>query len=212
MAGRALAAGELANEAGVSAQTASAHLARLVEAGLLLVEVQGRHRYYRLAGHEIAEALESIMGLAARTGRLRTRPGPRDAAMRFARVCYDHLAGEAGVLLHDAMLAKGHVVATADGLALSDAGRRDLRAAGVDLAPVDTARRAQCRTCLDWSERRHHLAGALGAALLAHVLEAGWARRDAKSRAILFTPRGQREFQAFLATLACPEPQTSRAI
>ncbi|HMN73801.1 MAG TPA: metalloregulator ArsR/SmtB family transcription factor [Rhodoblastus sp.] len=199
MSGRALAAGELANEAGVTAQTASAHLTKMIDAGLLLVEAQGRHRYYRLAGPAVAAALESMMGLAARTGRLRTRPGPRDAAMRRARVCYDHLAGEAGVRQHDAMVARGDIVATAEGLALSPAGRRRLVAEGVDLTPLDGARRAQCRLCLDWSERRPHLAGALGAILLRHILAAGWARRDPKSRAVLFTPPGERAFDAFLA-------------
>ena len=137
MSGRALAAGELANEAGVTAQTASAHLTKMIDAGLLLVEAQGRHRYYRLAGPAVAAALESMMGLAARTGRLRTRPGPRDAAMRRARDCYDHLAGDAGVRPHDAMVARGDIVPTAEGLSLSPAGPRRLVAQGVELTPPE---------------------------------------------------------------------------
>jgi DNA-binding transcriptional ArsR family regulator len=130
MAGMALTAGELAREADVSAPTASAHLAKLREAGLIVMEVQGRHRYFRLAGAHVAEALEGLMELAARTGRLRTRPGPRDAAMRFARVCYDHLAGAMGVRALEALVGRGIVVATADGLGLSSAGRERFRAKG----------------------------------------------------------------------------------
>ncbi len=109
MSGRALTAGELAREAGIAAPTASGHLARLREAGLVLVEAQGRHRYVRLAGPEVAAVLEGLMGLSARDGRLRTRPGPRDPALRTARVCYDHLAGEWGVRLYDALLADGRL-------------------------------------------------------------------------------------------------------
>lgn len=199
MAGCALTAGELAKEAGVTAPTTSAHLAKMVASGLLLVEVQGRHRYYRLAGPVVAEALESMMGLAAKVGRLRTRPGPRDEAMRFARVCYDHLAGQMGVKLHDAMIAQGRLVASADGLRLSAAGRRRFIAEGVDVAGLERKSRPLCRSCLDWSERRSHLAGSLGAALLEWFLSAGWARRDPKSRAVLFSARGRSEFEALVS-------------
>jgi DNA-binding transcriptional ArsR family regulator len=196
MSGRALTAGELSKEAGVTAQTTSAHLTKLTDFGLLLVEVQGRHRYFRLAGPTVAAALESMMGLAARVGRMRTRPGPRDAALRFARVCYDHLAGEMGVKLHDALVERGDIVATPEGLGLSAQGRARFAADGVD---VDLrGRRPLCRACLDWSERRPHLAGAIGAALLQRMLSAGWARRDASSRALHFSPRGLAGFAAFL--------------
>jgi DNA-binding transcriptional ArsR family regulator len=198
MSGHALTAGELSREAGVTAQTASAHLTKLTDFGLLLVEVQGRHRYFRLAGPTVAAALESMMGLAARVGRMRTRPGPRDAAMRFARVCYDHLAGEMGVKLHDALVQRGDIVATPEGLGLSAQGWARFAADGVDVDPPPGSRRPLCRACLDWSERRPHLAGALGAALLQRVLSAGWARRDAESRALHFSPRGLAGFAAFL--------------
>lgn len=197
MSGMALTAGELAREADVTAPTASAHLARMRDAGLVVMEAQGRHRYFRLAGPDIAAALEGLMELAARTGRMRTRPGPRDAAMRKARVCYDHLAGEVGVLLHDGLMAQGLIVATSDGLALSSAGRARFVAEGIDIDALERSGRPICRTCLDWSERRHHLAGPLGAQLLQLVFARGWARRDGGARTIRFSPDGQRAFVHF---------------
>lgn len=198
MGGQALTAGELAAEAGIAPQTASAHLARLAEAGLVVREVQGRHRYARLAGSEVAEALEGLMGLAARTGRLRTRSGPRNQAMRRARVCYDHLAGEMGVRLHDALVEGGALVAAPEGLALSPEGRAWLVAQGVDVGALEARRRPLCRACLDWSERRHHLAGGVGAALLDLFLSRGWATRDPRSRAVLFGEVGLQRFEALV--------------
>jgi DNA-binding transcriptional ArsR family regulator len=198
MSGMALTAGELAREAAVTPQTASAHLSALLHAGLLTVEVQGRHRYMRLAGPEVATALEGFMGLAAQMGRLRTRPGPRDGAMRHARVCYDHLAGAMGVRLHDAFMDQRLVVATADGLGLSPRGAARLVADGIDIAPPARSSPPLCRSCLDWSERRHHLAGRVGAALLAMFIDRGWAHRDTASRAVLFSAAGQAKFEAFL--------------
>jgi DNA-binding transcriptional ArsR family regulator len=198
MAGTALTAGELAAEAGVTPQTASGHLARLVAAGLLLVEVQGRHRYYRIAGPDVAEALETLDVLAARTGRLRARPGPRDEAMRAARRCYDHLAGSRGVALFDALVRNGDIVHGPDGLEPSNTGRARFAAAGIDMAELDSRRRPMCRACFDWSERRPHLAGSLGAALMAMMIARGWAKADKANRAIRFTPAGAAAFDAFL--------------
>lgn len=199
MAGMALTAGELAREANVTAQTASSHLMQLREAGLIIMEVQGRHRYFRLAGQDVAGALEGLMELAARTGRLRTRPGPRDEAMRYARVCYDHLAGTMGVRLHDACIEQEFVVATSLGLGLSPLGRSRFLAEGIDIHGLESKGPVQCRACMDWSERRHHLAGPLGAALLAHVFGQGWARRDAGGRAVRFSHDGLRAFEQFTA-------------
>lgn len=199
MTGMALTAGELAHEAQVTPQTASAHLARLREAGLIVMEVQGRHRYFRLAGQEVASALEGLMELAARMGRMRSRPGPRDAALRFARICYDHLAGSLGVRLHDALVAQGLVVATAEGLGLSREGRARFVAEGIEVDGLARNGRAPCRACLDWSERRHHLAGPLGAALLQGFIRRGWVERDAKSRALIFSPDGLAAFDAYLS-------------
>lgn len=198
MGGQALTAGELAAEAGIAPQTASAHLAKLTDAGLVVREVQGRHRYARLAGPEVAEALEGLMGLAARTGRLRTRPGPRDEAMRQARVCYDHLAGSLGVRLHDALVGNGALVAAPEGLALTPEGRAWLGRQGVDVGALEARRRPLCRACLDWSERRHHLAGSVGAALLDLVLVRGWATREPGSRAVMFGVAGLARFEALL--------------
>ena len=196
--GTALTASELANEAGVSAQTASSHLAKL-EAGHLVVAVkQGRHRYFRLAGNDVAEMLETMMGVAARAGHLRTRPGPADPAIRKARVCYDHLAGEMGVALFDALTKRGHLAARGEELRLTRKGAQHLSGLGIDVEALGALRRPLCRPCLDWSMRRTHLAGSLGAALLDRIFALGWAARDPSSRAVLFTRRGEAAFTAFL--------------
>src|SRR5437764_8081073 len=184
MSGKALTASELANEAGVTAQTASAHLAKLEAGGLITAIKQGRHRYFRLADEDVAEMLEKMIGVAARAGHMRTRPGPSDPAMRKARVCYDHLAGEMGVRMFDALM-KGRHLALRDGaLAITRSGTDFLADIGVDIP--DSPRRPMCRGCLDWSMRRQHLAGALGAALLERMYEVKWARRDKGTRAVLF--------------------------
>jgi DNA-binding transcriptional ArsR family regulator len=199
MSGMALTAGELAREAGVTAQTASSHLAKLSEAKLVTLEVQGRHRYFRLAGPDVAGALEGLMELAARTGRMRARPGPRDPQLREARVCYDHLAGTLGVKMHDAFITQGLVVATPEGLGLSHSGRERMVAERVDIDTIEAKSGPLCRACLDWSERRHHMAGRLGAALLKLIIARGWARRDLETRAILFSQNGLKGFEAFLS-------------
>jgi DNA-binding transcriptional ArsR family regulator len=204
MDGRALTATELAGVAGVAPQTASFHLARLTEAGLLTVECQGRHRYHRLASAAIAQMLESIMsvasGLAGTGPARRTAPavvGPRDKALRRARTCYDHLAGELAVAMADRMAERGHIQLSPDGGVLTDAGSAFLRDLGVDLDAA-TARaagrgggRVFCRPCLDWSERRPHIAGALGAALCRGCFAQGWVRRIDGTRAVAVTPAGQ---------------------
>jgi DNA-binding transcriptional ArsR family regulator len=197
MGGRALTAGELAAEAGITAQTASGHLAKLREAGLVLVTSQGRHRYFRLSGPDIAQVLEGLMGLAARTGRLRTRTGPRDPALRTARICYDHLAGEWGVRLFEAWVARGHLESNCEGASLTDQGRGFFAAEGIDMAELDRSRRPLCRACLDWSERRPHLAGALGKAVLDLAIARGYLRRVGASRTLAVTPPGQRGLAAW---------------
>ncbi len=197
LSGKALTASELAGEAGVTAQTASSHLAKLEAGGLVAVAAQGRHRYFRLAGPDVAEMLETMMGVAARTGHLRTRPGPSDHAIRKARVCYDHLAGEMGVQLYDRLVALRHL-AGGDAPRLTTRGEAFARDFGIDLAALDSGRRPLCRTCLDWSMRRHHLAGGLGAALLARFYDLKWARRDRATRAVHFTPAGEKAFARLL--------------
>lgn len=199
ISGKALTATELAAEAGVTASTASAHLAKLEEGGLVLVRRQGRHRYAALADAHVAEVLESLMGLAASRGHVRTRTGPRDPALRKARVCYDHLAGELAVALLDRGKARGLFREQGETLALTDEGCGAFAALGFDLASLGAARRPICRSCLDWSARRSHLAGGLGAALFDRVLAEGWARREPDSRLVSFTREGEKRFDALLA-------------
>ena len=195
MDGRALSAAELAAAAGITPQTASSHLSRLTDAGLLSVQRQGRHRYHRLASPDVARMLEGIMQLAS--GLAPARPvvvGPRDAALRAARTCYDHLAGRLGVGIADALLAGGQVDFDAESGIVTDRGLALFRGLGIE-PDTGKRRRVLCRPCLDWSERRPHLAGALGAALCAHCLDQGWIRRATATRAVDITPLGRRMFR-----------------
>jgi len=201
MDGRALTATELAVTAGVTPQTASGHLAQLLTAGLLTVEKQGRHRYHRLASPAVAHMMESIMQVASKSDGARPPlvVGPRDAALRAARTCYDHLAGRLGVAVADAMVASGHVELSSDAGLVTDSGVALLARLGIDVDDVQAragkpTRRLLCRPCLDWSERRPHLAGVVGAALLGHYLAQGWLRRIDATRAVALTPKGQRGF------------------
>jgi DNA-binding transcriptional ArsR family regulator len=195
LAGQALTATELAQVASITKQTASVHLSKLVQARLVAVESQGRHRYFRLADPDVARLLESLMGVAQRAGAVRLRPGPREPELRKSRVCYDHLAGELGVFAFEA-LRKRRLVASGDGeLRLTPAGRTFCAEMGVNLGQVEDTRRALCRTCLDWSERRHHLAGALGEALLDRIYALGWAKRVPGSRIVRFHAAGERAFR-----------------
>jgi DNA-binding transcriptional ArsR family regulator len=194
--GRALTAGELAWHAGVSAQTTSGHLAKLTEAQLIALEKQGRHRYFRLASPEVAEAMEALM-LVAASGPRRHRPtGPRDEALRAARTCYDHLAGKLAVALADRLSAREFIVLSDGAAAVTTKGHRFFRDFGLDLDAGSKTARPLCRTCLDWSERRSHLAGRLGAALCRKCLELGWIKRGKDSRAVTLTPRGIAGFRA----------------
>jgi DNA-binding transcriptional ArsR family regulator len=192
--GRALTATELARAAGVTPQTASGHLSRLTKAGLIAVHQQGRHRYHRLASAAVAQMMEGIMQVAALANPAPPPmfTGPRDAALRTARTCYDHLAGRLGVALADAMVAAGHVELEQDAGLLTESGIAALKRAGFDVDNLAKSngrkpRRVLCRPCLDWSERRPHLAGALGAALCSHCLDKGWIRRIDGTRAVAIT-------------------------
>ena len=193
--GEALTATELAQVAGVTKQTVSAHLAKLNEAKLIAVESQGRHRYFRLADRDVADLLESLMGVAFRIGALRVRSSPREPALRKARVCYDHLAGELGVLAFDSLKEKKLVRSSAAGVELTPRGEKYCREIGIDLESLARQRRPLCRPCLDWSVRRHHLAGSVGAALLDLCLAGGWAKRQKDSRVVSFTPAGEKAFR-----------------
>jgi DNA-binding transcriptional ArsR family regulator len=197
--GQALTANELAFEAGVTPSTASGHLARLLDGGLLAVAKQGRHRYYRLEGPEVAAALESLMALASLTDSRRTRPGPRDPALRRARVCYDHLAGELGVGLFVRLCDAGLVALSGGDIQVTCDGEARFAGLGIDLGELRRARRPICRSCLDWSERTPHLAGSLGAALLNRIFDEGWAAREPGTRIVRFTPSGEAAFVAWPA-------------
>jgi DNA-binding transcriptional ArsR family regulator len=207
MSGKALTASELANEAGITAQTASAHLAKLETGGLISAIRQGRHRYFRLANEDVAEMLEKMIGVAARAGHLRTRTGPAEPALRKARVCYDHLAGEMGVRMLESLLRTRRLAWRGGELVLTRAGATFASDFGLDLA--DKSRRPLCRACLDWSMRRQHLAGVLGAALLDRLYAVKWARRARDGRAVIFTPEGKAKFKQ-LFPMASAQPQTKR--
>jgi len=185
--GRPLAAGELARLAGVSAPTASAHLSRLLEGGLVAVVRQGRHRYYRLAGHEVAEVLEVLARISARPPVRSLRQSRQARLLAEARTCYDHLAGRAGVALLDAL--RGGCLEDAR---VTERGERLLSGLGVDLAAVRASRRVFAPDCLDWTERRAHLGGALGAAVTEVLFERGWYRRMTTPRAVTVTEAGRK--------------------
>ncbi|PHQ69034.1 MAG: transcriptional regulator [Sneathiella sp.] len=196
MSGKALTATELAAEANVTIQTTSAHLSKLEVGGLIRHRKQGRHRYFSLADDDVGGVLESLMGLAAKKGHIRTRTGPKDPALRKARVCYNHLAGDYGVRMLDSLRARRYILETADALELSPEGRRFMQQFGIDLDKLGRSRRPLCKSCLDWSARRSHLAGSVGTALLAHFLTTGWARRVEDTRVIEFSKSGEAAFQS----------------
>lgn len=195
MSGKALTASELAAEAGVTLQTASAHLKKLEAAEMLRQRKQGRHRYFSLADDDVGSVLEAMMGLAAKRGLTRTRTGPRDPALRKARVCYNHLAGELGVHMFDGLTAKNYLLVKADHVELTDSGRTFVTEFGIDLDALQKSRRPLCKSCLDWSARRTHLAGSVGTALLDRFYALGWAHRQDNSRVVAFTPAGETHFR-----------------
>jgi DNA-binding transcriptional ArsR family regulator len=209
--GRALAASVLADEAGVAASTASAHLAKLVDGGLLTVQRHGRHRYFALAGPQVGALIETLAGLAPPAPVNSLRQGTRAHQVRTARTCYDHLAGRLGTGLMSALIERD-LLAGGDGTfdpnaarrdrlsapgsdhdyRLTDRGHDELSAFGVDFDQLAARSRPLIRYCVDWSEQRHHLAGSLGAALAARMLELGWVSRARQGRAVLVTPAGSR--------------------
>jgi DNA-binding transcriptional ArsR family regulator len=209
--GRALTASELSYVAGVSPQTTSEHLAMLRAAKLLSMTKQGRHCYFRLGSPHVARMIESIMVVAADAPqRYRPRWNGGDQ-LRTARTCYDHMAGRLGVALTDALTRHEHIMLTEDGGMVTRAGEQFLGEFGVHLDEVKRGRRAFCRPCVDWSERRLHLAGALGAALAGRCLELGWVARVRDSRALKISATGERGFrEAFDITLGSEEIPTLR--
>ncbi|MEQ8828867.1 MAG: winged helix-turn-helix domain-containing protein [Alphaproteobacteria bacterium] len=195
MDGKAYTATELAAEAGITQQTASTHLKKLETGGLILQRKQGRHRYFALSDDQVGNLLESMMGLAAARGHVRTRTGPKDPALRRARVCYDHMAGELAVSLLDSLIGRDLIVSEGEDLSLTDSGGAYFSRLGIDLDSLNTSRRPVCKSCLDWSMRRSHLAGGLGKAVLDHTYAAGWARRVDGTRIVEFTRTGETAFR-----------------
>jgi DNA-binding transcriptional ArsR family regulator len=199
MTGRALTATELAHQAGITPQTASSHLSKLEAGGLIEPEKQGRHRYYRLTDPDVAGVLEGLAGLAARAGHMRVRTGPKDPELRRARICYDHLAGDLGVQMLDSMRKQRLVRQSKQEIELTAEGGRFLaKTLQISTEALAHPRRPVCKACLDWSERRHHLAGTLGAAMMTRFTELKWAARDATpgSRVVNFSRIGEKRFAA----------------
>ncbi|MGD9785501.1 MAG: ArsR/SmtB family transcription factor [Hyphomicrobiaceae bacterium] len=199
---RALTASELARVGGVTPQTASGHLARLLEAGLIAVAAQGRHRYFQIASADVGRMIEGILQVAAQAPVPCKRTGPAEAALRRARTCYDHIAGRLGVTLAEALVERGRLVMDTDGARLTSEGWAFLEHVGLALPSEERVggrakarRRVLCRPCLDWSERRPHLAGAVGAALLDTALKQTWVRREEGTRALAITQKGMIVFR-----------------
>lgn len=216
MSGRALTASELAACARVAKATASSHLAQLVAGGLVLARAEGRHKYMTLA-QGVPQVLESLMALAAGAGMPNAVPaplrtGPRDPDLRSARLCYNHIAGARGVQAYDSLALRGAFAQGPEGPQITPQGRAIFAEMQLDPAVFAPHKTPLCRTCLDWSERRHHLAGRLGRALLAHVLSQGWARVATGSRVLQFTPQGVAMFdRAFPKVLVQDLPQNPAA-
>ena len=200
--GRARTATELAAAADIGASTASSHFQRLREQGLVEMAVQGKHRYFRLASAEVGRALEALLVVAG-ADRAPFKP-TTPSLLRDARTCYDHMAGTLAVRIHDAMLARCWLLPDGRDYALTPLGEASLAQVGVDVAQARLRRRRFACACLDWSERRSHLGGALGAALLDALLARGWVSKDLDSRALRVTSKGERQFPAFFGPADAP--------
>jgi hypothetical protein len=199
LGGRALTATELAFAAGVTPQTASGHLGKLFAARLITLMKQGRHRYCRLAGPQVGQMLEGIMNVAL-TGPPRFQPKSKlDDKLRHARTCYDHIAGVVGVGLAEGLIERGFIVLGDEAGEVTPSGMEFLGKLGVDLSLARAKRRVFCRPCLDWTERRSHIGGAVGAALATRCFELKWIERIRDSRALTITPTGRRNLMELFA-------------
>lgn len=197
--GRALPAGELAYAARVTAQTASSHLAKLLAGGLVTLEVEGRHRYYRLAGSHVAQALEHLAAIRPQAQIRRRALSAEAQRLRFCRRCYDHLAGQVGVALTRALEDREYLLPAGNKrLQVTPAGSEWLAGLGIDLGGIKVSRGGLARQCLDWTERQHHVAGPLGVELMRVLCASGWLRRGRESRAVEVLPKGRRELRAQL--------------
>lgn len=200
MQGGARTVSELAAEAGVGLATASSHVAQLQAGGLISARKSGRHKYLELGSADVAALIEQLMALTGAMRPPRITPGPKDAPLRAARVCYDHLAGARGVQLFQSLTHRNFFAHTADGLALSPDGHDFAHEFGLSLADLQPGRPALCRECLDWSMRKSHLAGRLGRAMFVEMERKGWLKRSATSRAVTFTSSGQTAFDLAFPT------------
>jgi DNA-binding transcriptional ArsR family regulator len=194
MDGRAYTARELAIGVETTPQNLSMHLSKLLRAGLLSVEAQGRHRYYTFARAEVADAIEAMANLVPAEDAMRRDMGA--VPINYCRTCYDHLAGKVGVAITESLLRQKLIVYRDKELDVTSKGVQWFAGLGIDCGEVRQQRRAFAKPCLDWTERRHHLAGSLGAALLGKMLEAHWLRRTAQSRAVIVTARGRQALEA----------------
>jgi DNA-binding transcriptional ArsR family regulator len=190
-------AGELAYAANISAQSASAHLAKLVDGGLLVAHMQGRHRYFRMASPEVAGVIEAIASLGASSGARVARASSPSVPAQFlqARTCYGHLAGEMAVKVLEGMLQARWLTADGRDFVVTEPGARKLTALGIDLAAARRSRRVFARVCVDLTQRRAHLGGALGDALLQLFVTRGWIQRHRRSRVVSITPTGREKFR-----------------
>lgn len=196
MGGKALTATELALEADITPQTASSHLSQLVEGQLLVVRKQGRHKYFQLQGTDVAELLENLLTLTASRDNNTVKTGPDDVRLRQARVCYDHMAGEMGVRLYDALVVKQAILDQGSETILTEQGKVFFQKIGFDFSNQKRSKRPICKSCLDWSERRNHLAGILGQWILEDTFAKGWATKDLDARSIRFSSKGLKLFTA----------------
>ncbi|WP_244951663.1 ArsR/SmtB family transcription factor [Pseudoalteromonas luteoviolacea] len=194
MGGKALTATELATEADVTPQTASSHLSKLVDGSLLQVRKQGRHKYFQLKGLSVSELLEQLLVITTSV-QPKVQTGPNETRLQYARVCYDHLAGEVGVKLYDALVAHGILIDAGEQTQLTEKGQAYFGELGADIVKLQAKRRPVCKSCLDWSERRNHLAGSLGQWVLDYIFEKGWAQRDLDARSVSFSKTGLKAFE-----------------
>ncbi|WP_295899279.1 helix-turn-helix transcriptional regulator [uncultured Vibrio sp.] len=190
MGGKALTATELSIEADITPQTASSHLQKLVDGELLTVRKQGRHKYFQLQNQSVAELLEQLLNISAAMVSSKISTGPTNERLRRSRICYDHLAGELGVILFDTLVTEGFLIEMPNNAKLTESGKQLFERLGVDFTLFKQSNRPVCKACLDWSERRSHLAGSLGEWILTDAIDRQWASRDLDSRAIHFSPKG----------------------
>lgn len=195
MSGKALTPTELSVIADITPQTTSSHLTKLVDGDLLQVRKQGRHKYFQLKNSQVAELVEQLLNLSVPVSNDNVHTGPTDNRLRKSRICYDHLAGELGVELFEALIYNGWILELDNQVTLTEQGRAKFSHLGVDFAQINKSRRPLCKACLDWSERKSHLAGHIGQWVLDDLIARGWAKQDLDSRAIQFTPQGLKAFK-----------------